>query len=213
MCRCLRPDAPHGRIPPMKTPTKMTQEKNAKQYLQQPYSRIMVPDTETNTFTAYIAEFPGCVVQGNSPTDAIVQLEEAAEAWVEASLANEQTIPEPFGDNEYSGKFALRLPRTLHRESAQTAQREGVSLNQFFVYAISQCVGAKGLYQTLATKIEHKIKTAVTDIRNMVRVEWISAQYYGTSATAVQVPTHSRKPMHGRNFIVELGNVSGVKHG
>ncbi|MDR1362569.1 MAG: type II toxin-antitoxin system HicB family antitoxin [Spirochaetaceae bacterium] len=33
-------------------------------------------------------------------------------------------------EGNYSGKFVLRIPRTLHARLAQEAERGGVSLNQ-----------------------------------------------------------------------------------
>ena len=170
----------------MKNPPMTTKRPtNAKEYLLQPYSRVVIPDSETKTFAAYIAEFPGCVAQGESLTDALIQLEEVAQEWVDASLRAGHTIPEPIGVNGYSGKFALRLPRSLHREAAKISESEGVSLNQFFVSAIAQCVGAKTLYRTLATRIEKQLQTAVTDIGNLVvRPNWPTALFAGGSGIA-----------------------------
>jgi hypothetical protein len=49
------------------------------------------------------------------------------EAATEAGLA----IPEPSKvEDEYSGRFVVRIPRTLHRRLVQSAQSEAVSLNQ-----------------------------------------------------------------------------------
>ena len=166
-------------------PMKTTRPTNPKEYLLQPYSRVVIPDSETKTFAAYIAEFPGCVAQGESLTDALTQLEEVAEEWVDASLRAGHKIPEPNGLNECSGKFALRLPRSLHREAAQISEREGVSLNQFFVSTIAQGVGAKALYHTLATRIEKQLRAAVTDIGNLVvRPNWPTAVFTGGSGVA-----------------------------
>lgn len=35
-------------------------------------------------------------------------------------------------------RFTVRLPDTLHEQLAELAQREGVSLNQYIVYALSR---------------------------------------------------------------------------
>lgn len=37
-------------------------------------------------------------------------------------------------------RFTLRLPNTLHRELKQNAHQEGVSLNQYIVYALTRQV-------------------------------------------------------------------------
>ena len=39
---------------------------------------------------------------------------------------------------EYSGKIPLRIPRELHRDLAETAKDQGVSLNQYCLYILSR---------------------------------------------------------------------------
>jgi hypothetical protein len=41
---------------------------------------------------------------------------------------------------EHSGRLLLRMPRTLHGELAQAAEREGVSLNRLIVNRLSRSV-------------------------------------------------------------------------
>jgi hypothetical protein len=41
-----------------------------------------------------------------------------------------------------SGRLLLRMPRTLHADLAQAAEREGTSLNQFITAALATRVGA-----------------------------------------------------------------------
>ena len=122
-------------------------------YLKRPYSRVIIPDEETGTFAAKIAEFPGCISQGDTAKEAYERLEEAAKNWIEAALDLGQQIPSPQIEQEYGGKFALRLPRSLHREASLAADREGTSLNQFIVYAVSEKVGALNLYQAVADRV------------------------------------------------------------
>ena len=42
----------------------------------------------------------------------------------------------------YSGKFLVRVPRSLHARLARRAAQEGVSLNQFLTGVLSSEVGA-----------------------------------------------------------------------
>ena len=39
---------------------------------------------------------------------------------------------------EYSGKISIRVPKTLHRDLAQSAKDEGISLNQFILYKLAR---------------------------------------------------------------------------
>lgn len=44
----------------------------------------------------------------------------------------------------YSGKFTVRLPRSLHQALVDRAEKEGVSLNLFVTNALSRTVAAPG---------------------------------------------------------------------
>ena len=46
--------------------------------------------------------------------------------------------------SEYSGKFTVRLPRSLHQALVDRAEKEGVSLNLFVTNALSRTVAASG---------------------------------------------------------------------
>jgi predicted RNase H-like HicB family nuclease len=62
--------------------------------LKSPYHRVLVPG-EDGGFSASIAEFPGCFAQGNTLYEAYENLERAAQAWLEAAIAQDYPIPEP----------------------------------------------------------------------------------------------------------------------
>ena len=124
------------------------------EFLRRPYMRVLIPDEETGTFAAMVPEFPGCITQGDSPDEAYARLHEAALEWIEAAQNLGQPIPNPREENSYSGKFALRMPTSLHKEAAEAAERDGTSLNQFVVAAIAERIGANKLYAVLSKKIE-----------------------------------------------------------
>ena len=44
----------------------------------------------------------------------------------------------------YSGKFTVRLPRSLHQALVDRAEKEGVSLNLFVTNALSRNVAGSG---------------------------------------------------------------------
>src|SRR5690348_11474643 len=98
--------------------------RDPKQYLKQPYARVVIPE-EDGSFRAEILEFPGCIAVGDTAPEALAQLEEVAESWLEATLARGQVVPEPMENLGYSGKFVLRLPKSLHKKATQAALREG----------------------------------------------------------------------------------------
>jgi predicted HicB family RNase H-like nuclease len=51
------------------------------------------------------------------------------------------------GDDQYlkfSGKFTVRLPKSLHQALVERAEKEGVSLNLFVTNALSRTVAVSG---------------------------------------------------------------------
>ncbi len=96
------------------------------------------------------------------PEAAYENLESAAAGWVEAALDMGQEIPEPTDPYSYSGRIALRLPRSLHRRVAQMAERDGTSLNQFLVAAVAERVGAETLYAQVLQQLGELVTTLLT---------------------------------------------------
>jgi antitoxin HicB len=44
-------------------------------------------------------------------------------------------------EKQYSGKFNIRIPKSLHRKLDEMAEEEGVSLNHYLVSTLSRAVG------------------------------------------------------------------------
>ena len=116
--------------------------REAAMYLAKPYHRVVLPE-EDHTWRGEIMEFSGCFSTGERMEDALKSLEEAALSWIASALAHNQTIPEPIGIQEYSGRLVLRLPRSLHKKAAYVAATENVSLNQFITMAVSEAIGER----------------------------------------------------------------------
>ena len=64
--------------------------------------------------------------------------EDAKKVWLTAAVEDGISIPEPRKDeNEYSGQFKLRMPKSLHKSIAEHSKLEGVSMNQYCLYLLS----------------------------------------------------------------------------
>jgi len=118
----------------------MMKEKNLDDYLALPYTRELIPEPEGGWFVR-IKELPGCMSQGDTPEEALAMIADAMEGWLEAALAHNLPIPEPRDDGDYSGKFVVRVPRSMHCKLAEAAQADGVSLNQWIVAALAVVLG------------------------------------------------------------------------
>jgi len=122
-------------------------------FLKAPYTRLVIPDADTGTFTAEVLEFPGCRAQADTAANAYAALNEAMREWLRVEIASGHTIPIPSITRGYSGHLALRIPRSIHKQAARMAEREGVSLNQFLVSSISAAVGAVNMYYDLSRRL------------------------------------------------------------
>jgi predicted RNase H-like HicB family nuclease len=143
------------------------------EYLKEPYARILIRD-EQGGYSAEILEFPGCFAEGDTADEAMQALDRAADSWIQAALDQGQDIPPPFINQGYSGKIALRIPRSMHKKAAQFAERDGTSLNQFLMASIAARIGSEEFYEQLLTrllnKLEGKLTTAANRIANITLV-------------------------------------------
>lgn len=133
------------------------------QYLKKPYTRVIIPDADSETYTALIEEFPGCIAQGETVDIAYANLERAAESWIEAAVELGQSIPDPRAEEILSGKVALRLPKKLHRDAAKSAAHEGVSLNQYIVAAVAERVGTSNALAFMRAELASYTKAVICE--------------------------------------------------
>ena len=103
--------------------------------LRYPFNVIADPD---GGYVIAFPDLPGCMTQVDSLDELPAMAEEARRLWIETAHEQGHDIPPPSHPEEYSGKFNLRLPRSLHRSLAEAAEREGVSLNQYVVSLLSR---------------------------------------------------------------------------
>ena len=113
--------------------------KNVKEYLKLPYNYIIQPinDESGKYFYARVLEFDGCQTTGETFEEAYANLKEAMEGWIETKLESGFEVPLPVGHEDFSGKFLVRIPKSLYYKLSVEAQREGVSLNQYTLYKLS----------------------------------------------------------------------------
>ncbi len=108
----------------------MGKRKDLKYYLSLPYT-IQITREDEITWFARVVELPGCMTEGDTPEEAADMIQDALAAWLEVALEDGRPIPEPQTTEAYSGRFVVRVPRTLHQQLVEAAEQEGVSLNQF----------------------------------------------------------------------------------
>jgi len=82
-------------------------------------------------YVAEIPDLPGCGAHGETIDAAMKSLDEARRLWIEGSYEKGLDIPEPVSEDEFSGKFLLRVPPKLHMVLSKNAEKENMSLNQY----------------------------------------------------------------------------------
>lgn len=89
----------------------------------------------------HVREWPGCMSQADTAEDALANIQEVIPLWLEGALESDYAIPEPRGVDDHSGRFMVRVPRWLHRDLADLAEREAISLNLLVNVALTAFVG------------------------------------------------------------------------
>lgn len=120
----------------------MTMKKNLDYYAKLPYTIILEQhdDADIPYWVARVAELPHCLITGETPVEALKEIEEVKLEWIESNLEDGLPVPEP-KPRKYSGQVRLRMPPSLHQQLVYLASIEDVSLNQFMVSALSRAAG------------------------------------------------------------------------
>lgn len=88
---------------------------------------------EDGGYVVIFPDLPGCMTQVETLADLPEMARDALNLWLETEYERGAAIPDPSAPPEYSGRFNVRIPRSLHRRLAESAERDGVSLNTYVV--------------------------------------------------------------------------------
>lgn len=111
--------------------------------LNYPVQISVIPEDEGGGFFGCIPLLPGCWTDGETVEETYENLKDAKREWITDMLDRGMPIAEPNMKQSYSGKFVVRVPKTLHRMLAEKAESEGISLNQFVNNSLAFVVGQK----------------------------------------------------------------------
>jgi predicted RNase H-like HicB family nuclease len=103
--------------------------------LEYPFHVLADPD---GGYVIVFPDLPGCMTQVDSIDEVGPMAEDVRLGWIETEYERGREIPPPSYPAEHSGKFNVRLPRSLHRSLAEEAEREGISLNQYVVALLAR---------------------------------------------------------------------------
>ncbi|MCK4665373.1 toxin-antitoxin system HicB family antitoxin [Candidatus Dependentiae bacterium] len=110
---------------------------NAKKLSKRDYPFVVYHEEDTGYYIAEFPDLPGCYTEAKTLRTLMKNLFNAKYSWIKTSLEFGKDIPEPT-NFDFSGRFTLRIPKVLHRELKDSAKCEGISLNQFLIYILSE---------------------------------------------------------------------------
>jgi len=160
----------------MKNKDKTIEEK-VKYYLSLPYTIQIVPYKEGGFFVS-VKELEGCMTEADTLEEAYNMIKDAMAAWLEVAIEEGEKVPLPqvLEEEKYSGRILLRLPKSLHRKLIENAKEEGVSLNQYIVYLISERNKENKLLNQILSHIRGEFANVGMDELN-VEADYLIGRY------------------------------------
>jgi predicted RNase H-like HicB family nuclease len=110
--------------------------KDLQYYMKLQYPFILEQDEDKSYFIQF-PDLPGCMTCGENIEQTLEMGANAKKSWIESALTNGDFIPEPKATIDYPDNFKLRLPKTLYRQLSENASAEGISMNQYCLYLLS----------------------------------------------------------------------------
>ena len=108
------------------------------EYMRLPYRMEVIPDTAEGGYVVRFPELPGCLTCADTLEEAIRNAADCKKEWLAAAMEDGIDIPEPASEDEYSGQFKLRIPKSLHKSLAEHSKAEGISMNQYCLYLLAK---------------------------------------------------------------------------
>lgn len=155
----------------------MSATRRPEDYMAEDYPVLVSREPGTGDFLVEVPDWPGCLAHGTTLEEAFRSLEEARYTWVEDCLERGLDVPPPRAPETYSGKFLLRLPRSLHRRLTTLAAQDGTSLNSYISTVLAEHAGASGATQALRAvrdevqAVLREIRSAATNVTSVVSVQ------------------------------------------
>jgi antitoxin HicB len=97
-------------------------------------------ESEDGGYFATHPDLDGCMAEGATADEAIANLGESRELWIETRIKGGYPVPEPRND-EASGFVSLRMAPSLHGKLAEMAGRQDISLNLLINTVLSRYAG------------------------------------------------------------------------
>jgi len=134
---------------------------------------VTLYQAEEGGYVAEIEDLPGCLTEGETLEEVSQRIEDARKAWIQAAYEDGVEIPIPRTDEEYSGRFLVRIPKSLHRRLAEQARYEGVSLNQHVESILSAGVSTQNIIGEIKAGLDKISRQIAEQGAPLVAYPWI----------------------------------------
>lgn len=134
------------------------------------YSIVLQWSSADEGYIALVPEFAGLSGFGRTPEEAVAEARVAAEMFVEELAEEGRPAPPPDLLVPASGQLRLRMPKSLHRNLAIQAAKEGISLNSYIVDRLTERTTIRELLsefrQTVGVQAEPQVRATYPVQRN-----------------------------------------------
>jgi len=120
---------------------------------------------EDKGFIAAVPELPGLSAFGANQAEALAELKIASAAYLKSLKKSGRPFPAPAKAVTYSGQLRLRMPKEMHSELAESAEREGVSLNTYILLLLSKRNGQKEILARI-NELEGRFQNVVYSLES-----------------------------------------------
>jgi antitoxin HicB len=96
------------------------------------------------------------LTERSATIESLDELGATMQAAIAERAAEDAAAAEAAKDGDYSGKFVLRLPKSMHRQLAELAETEGVSLNQLALAYLAEGMGKAEVAEDFGKRRGHR---------------------------------------------------------
>lgn len=118
----------------------MMKEMGLEDYLALRYPYELIEDEVHGGYFVHHPDLEGCMSQGETPDEAVANLNEARELWIEGRHEQGLAIPLPL-EESLSGRVTVRMDPVLHGQLVRISRRKNISLNLLLNTILSRYVG------------------------------------------------------------------------
>lgn len=105
-----------------------------------PYRMEITPDRYEGGYVVGFPDLPGCLTCADTLSEALELAVDAKREWLFASMEDGYPIPEPADAYDQDDRLEISLPTSTIRAIARASERDGVSVKQFCMDALSRAV-------------------------------------------------------------------------